>query len=129
MFRHVLFSSSSQQFPDEHLIQMPAVQVHGIAPWPLEAGAEIVHGEGSEVASLLRDALHMQLTEREYPNYVFWHAGGVIEYVGKQSPVTHPVVKEVYDILDEVPPLTCLDTLVILKAPGYVDNISVRTCP
>lgn len=80
------------------------VQVHGIAPWPLDAGAEIIHGEGSDVATLLQDVLHMELTEREYPNYVYWHDKGVIEYVGEQTNVTHPVVKHMYDLLDEVRP-------------------------
>ena len=81
------------------------MQVHGIVPWPLDAGAEIIHGEASDVASLLQHALNTQLTEREYPNYVYWHDKGVIEYAGEQSAVTNPVVKRMYGLLDEVWPL------------------------
>ena len=76
--------------------------MHGIVPWPLDAGAEIVHGETSDVAALLQHSLNMQLTEREYPNYVYWHDKGVIEYAGEQAAVTHPVVKRTYGLLDEV---------------------------
>lgn len=82
------------------------MQVHGIVPWPLDAGAEIVHGEASDVAALLQHPLNVQLTEREYPNYVYWHDRGVIEYAGEQASATHPVVKRMYGLLDEVRPPT-----------------------
>ena len=78
------------------------MQVHGIAPWPLDAGAEIVHGEQSDLVPLLVDTLKMQVTTREYPNYVYWDDEQVIEYAGEQATETHPVVKHTYDVLDDV---------------------------
>lgn len=77
-------------------------QVHGIAPWPLDAGAEIIHGEDSDLAKLLQEQSFMPVFEREYPNYVYWPDTGCIEYVGHSASETHPVLKRMYDLLDEV---------------------------
>eukprot|EP00892_Ulva_mutabilis_P009134 jgi/Ulvmu1/6593/UM003_0230.1 len=54
-------------------------QVSGIAPWALDAGAELVHGQDSTVASLLTDSLKVDLSKKEYPNYVYWPGTGEIE--------------------------------------------------
>ena len=53
-------------------------QVHGIAPWALDAGAELVHGQRSTVASLLVDDIKADLVKKEYPNYVYWRDSGEI---------------------------------------------------
>jgi monoamine oxidase len=47
------------------------MQVNGIAPWPLEAGPEFVHGARSDVVTLLKKAGY-RLQEKAWPNYLFW---------------------------------------------------------
>ena len=48
------------------------MQVQGVAPWPLEAGPEFVHGARSVLVKTLRDRVGMRLREETWPNYVFW---------------------------------------------------------
>jgi monoamine oxidase len=46
-------------------------QVKDIAPWPLEAGPEFVHGARSDLVTVLNNAGY-QLQEKTWPNYLFW---------------------------------------------------------
>lgn len=51
------------------------LQVEGIAPWSLEAGAELIHGEHSIVRQLTmnkRSGVHLKQEHKEIVNYVFW---------------------------------------------------------
>lgn len=58
-------------------------QVHGVAPWPLEAGPEFVHGSNSQLVHILRHAVHMKLEEKAWPNK--FYSGRQRRLVGTDS--------------------------------------------
>ena len=47
-------------------------QVHGVAPWPLEAGPEFVHGANNPLVRILQEDAHMKLHEKVWPNKFYW---------------------------------------------------------
>lgn len=47
-------------------------QIHGVAPWPLEAGPEFVHGAKSLLVDVLTEGLGIKLYERDWPDHIYW---------------------------------------------------------
>lgn len=51
------------------------LQIEGIAPWPLEGGAELIHGEDSIVRKLTQSdqkGVEIPAKAADVVNYVFW---------------------------------------------------------
>ena len=46
-------------------------QVEGVAPWPLEAGPEFVHGANNSLVNVLTEHAGLKLHEREWPDWVY----------------------------------------------------------
>jgi monoamine oxidase len=47
-------------------------QVKNVAPWPLEAGPEFVHGENSSLVGILTRHAGITLHKKSWPNALFW---------------------------------------------------------
>lgn len=78
-------------------------QVHGIAPWALDAGAELVHGQRSTVASLLVDDIKADLVKKEYPNYVYWRDSGEIACAcGEGGESEDTAVDSTFNLIEQV---------------------------
>ena len=105
-------------------------QVSGIVPWELDAGAELVHGQDSTVATLLTSSLKAELTRNEYPNYVYWPDTGAIECAcGDDSSGAHhkgQALKHTFDLIEQVivlPFCSCLPS-----GPGVRSFQAGRCC-
>ncbi|KAG2490106.1 hypothetical protein HYH03_011412 [Edaphochlamys debaryana] len=53
-------------------------QVHGLAPWPVEAGPEFIHGRNCEVVRYLETQMGATFEEKEWPEWWYFNkeAGG-----------------------------------------------------
>ncbi|GLI62385.1 hypothetical protein VaNZ11_005004 [Volvox africanus] len=69
-------------------------QVHGMAPWPIEAGPEFVHGRNSVFVRFAEQQLGVKFGEKEWPDW--WYFG---EEVGGQGLVND---QDVDDEVDKV---------------------------
>ena len=47
-------------------------QVHGVAPWPLEAGPEFIHGEKGSLVEIVTAHVGLKLHEAQWPDWLFW---------------------------------------------------------
>lgn len=65
-------SSTAATNPPPYLSPLTCVQVHGLAPWPVEAGPEFVHGRHSVFTALCQQ-LGASFVELDWPNW--WVAG------------------------------------------------------
>lgn len=78
-------------------------QVSGIVPWDLDAGAELVHGQDSTVASLLAKDLKADLVKKEYPNYVYWRDSGDIACAcGEAEATEDATVDSTFNLIEQV---------------------------
>lgn len=78
-------------------------QVSGIVPWDLDAGAELVHGQDSTVASILAKDLKADLAKKEYPNYVYWRdSGDIVCACGEASASEDATVGSTFNLIDQV---------------------------
>lgn len=78
------------------------MQVEGIAPWPLEGGAEIIHGEHSLVRQLTTNNKHgvkIHQKESSVINYVFWADTDELLSIEKEG---IPQFDKVYNIVEQV---------------------------
>ncbi|GAX76666.1 hypothetical protein CEUSTIGMA_g4112.t1 [Chlamydomonas eustigma] len=81
-------------------------QVHGLAPWPIQAGAEFVHGANSVFVDSLRNS-GFDFVEREWPDW--W-------YFAKEKKLVHD--EEVDDEVDKVHDMFDKDDMQRLAHPA-----------
>lgn len=77
-------------------------QVTGLVPWALDAGAELVHGEDSTIASLLSQDLKADLLKKEYPNYVYWQDTGEVAACGDDAVEPNSDIEGTFDLIEQV---------------------------
>ncbi|KAG2437442.1 hypothetical protein HXX76_006092 [Chlamydomonas incerta] len=103
-----------EKFPDVVVLEAQnriggrVKQVHGMAPWPIEAGPEFVHGRNSVLVKLAETHMGVTFTEKEWPDW--WYFG---KEVGGQGLINDEQVDDevdkVHDLFgdcedEEVPP-------------------------
>lgn len=70
------------------------IQVEGVAPWPLDAGAELIAGQHSIVKKLADNYLDLDNVEHEFANYLYWSDTGDLQYMFDEfSPLHHQITK------------------------------------
>jgi hypothetical protein len=75
--------------------------LEGVAPWSLEAGAELIHGENSILRQLTMNddfGVHIPAKSAEILNYVFW--ADTDELLSIENGV--PEYEKLYRVMDEV---------------------------
>mmetsp|Transcript_16926 Transcript_16926/g.36620 ORF Transcript_16926/g.36620 Transcript_16926/m.36620 type:complete len:442 (+) Transcript_16926:98-1423(+) len=119
-----------KQFPDVLVVEAQdriggrIKQVHGLAPWPIEAGPEFVHGSNSILVELLKEAGY-NFTEKGWPDY--W-------YFGKEKELVHDTqvddeISKVHELFAECgdlthpPPGQDVSALDWLKSQGATDRM------
>lgn len=73
-------------------------QIHGVAPWPLEAGPEFVHGAKSILVDVLQNDVGMKLHEKGWPDHIYW--GGEQRLLPAEDPA-HKTMDEVDRLMFE----------------------------
>ncbi|KAL3134987.1 hypothetical protein ABBQ32_007941 [Trebouxia sp. C0010 RCD-2024] len=92
-----------QRFPGVIVLEATAQpggrvkQVHGIAPWPVEAGPQFVHGANSSLMTMLNQ---MQCGIKEYPWPDWWYFGKEHRFV--KAPEKDEGVETTHRLFSEV---------------------------
>lgn len=68
--------------------------VQGLAPWPIEAGAEFIHGSKSSIKKLV-DEIGCTHTEQSYPDY--YYLGRDDKFLTSTQAHSNPHVQEAHD--------------------------------
>jgi monoamine oxidase len=73
-------------------------QVSGVAPWPLEAGPEFVHGAKSALVAVLTEQVGLKLHERAWPNKLYLgDEGRLVGAAGEGQPLMAAVDRLMFD--------------------------------
>lgn len=79
------------------------MQVNGVAPWPLDGGAELIAGEHSIVKQLADNCLPMHTTESEFANFVHWSDTGELTYLFDGLTPMHDQITMLVDAVRPAP--------------------------
>lgn len=95
---------------------MGCSQIEGIAPWPLEGGAELIHGEHSIVSQLTKDAKNgVEIAQRtsNVINYVFWSDTEELMSLDEGVPEYDTMQQLSDEVCNTIPRLSRLKTVFI----------------